>query len=377
MEALRIIFLPQWFLVFFWSSVLSTLLFGICGNCWQGMKFEKSSDFHSCRQGKSRIPEGTFRKPQALNGLSEDYCGISSELRRQRNTSVLLLSVMASKMGMWAFTGLIFVSLFFWCMGGEWRRSGGQCSFFPSGMQSWGLLPASRALKVKCKNGRSQGPKKNDILLVTTPPAGAFVVGASAFNWKQVQAPPMFLPHPSLTHTRAETTFNTLTSVRRPLKLGDSLLNLKPGANPYSLQDLCPHLSVRTSGVQVRASNCYMAGGKQGRCAGIISDSAQNEWSLKRKSFTHKSINTFLFLFSSSSWVLTTWDQSEPAVDIQNWYSWSDIEKSVTGDAKMGKWKQLFCIISIRFRCNNRLTVLFARHNSWQLPVKKGNKVWK
>lgn len=63
-----------------------------------------------------------------------------------------------------------------------------------------GLLPASRALKVKRKNGRSQRPKKNDILLVTTPPARPFVVGASAFNWKQVQAPPVFLHRPTHTH---------------------------------------------------------------------------------------------------------------------------------------------------------------------------------
>lgn len=49
----------------------------------------------------------------------------------------------------------------------------------------------SRALKVKRKNGRSQRPKKNDILLVTTPLAWAFVVGASAFNWKQASVPPV------------------------------------------------------------------------------------------------------------------------------------------------------------------------------------------
>lgn len=87
------------------------------------------------------------------------------------------------------------------------RRGGGggkgrQCSLFPSEMRSWGLLPASRALKVKRKNGRSQRPKKNDILLVTTPPARTFVVGASAFNWKQVQAPPVFLQCPTHTHAR-------------------------------------------------------------------------------------------------------------------------------------------------------------------------------
>lgn len=76
---------------------------------------------------------------------------------------------------------------FFWKRKGEERRGGGLRSLFPSEMQKEELLPTSRALKVKRKNGTSQRPKKNDILLVTTPSARGFVVGASAFNWKQVQ----------------------------------------------------------------------------------------------------------------------------------------------------------------------------------------------
>lgn len=37
------------------------------------------------------------------------------------------------------------------------------------------------------------------------PPARAFVVGASAFNWKQVQAPPVLLQRPTRSHTYART----------------------------------------------------------------------------------------------------------------------------------------------------------------------------
>lgn len=87
----------------------------------------------------------------------------------------------------------------FWKKGIEVKRGGELCSLIPSSMQSVELLPTSRALKVKCKNGRSQRPKKNDILLVTTPSARDFVVGASAFNWKQVQC------FCALTHIRFHT----------------------------------------------------------------------------------------------------------------------------------------------------------------------------
>lgn len=138
-------------------------------------------------------------------------------------------------------------------------------------------------MKVKRKNGRSQRPKKNDILLVTTPPACAFVVGASAFNWKQVQAPPVFLQCPAHTHTYAHTHMYAHTrmlacvytlmyahsSVRtqtspsslQPLRPGDSLLNLMPRAKSRSLQELCPHLSVETPGGQAGASILDLAGG--------------------------------------------------------------------------------------------------------------------
>ena len=89
-------------------------------------------------------------------------------------------------------------------------------------------LPASRALKVKRKNGRSQRPKKNDILLVMTPSARAFVVEASAFNWKQVQC---FcgVPHthmPECTVHSSTPTHSNSASFLHSLKPGDSLLNL-------------------------------------------------------------------------------------------------------------------------------------------------------
>lgn len=175
---------------------------------------------------------------------------------------------MASKTGMQAF----FLVLSFadnihslLCTGGrDVRRGGGQRSFFPSEMQSRGFLPASRALEVKHKNGRSERSKKNDILLVTTPPASVFVVGASAFNWKQVSAPPVLLQCP--THTYAHTctcsgySSRTGTSHFHPLKPGDSLLNRRPHAKPRSPLGLCPHLVVQTAGGQVGAPHCRCAG---------------------------------------------------------------------------------------------------------------------
>lgn len=54
-------------------------------------------------------------------------------------------------------------------------------------------------------------------------------------------------------HVRARS--NSPSSLH-PLKPGDSLLNLMPRAKPRSLQDLCPHLSVKTPGCQVGASYC-------------------------------------------------------------------------------------------------------------------------
>lgn len=210
------------------------------------------------------------RKPQVLNSLAEDYSGIPSELGWQRLLIHLCLFYHPWQVRRVceAFFSHFFHSralvLFFGKSGREVRRGRGQRSFFPSEMRSWGLLPASRALKVKRKNGRSQRPKKNDILLVTTPPARAFVVGASAFNWKQVQAPPVFLQCPTHSHTCMHTRVHMLgctvhshvhahsdsPSSLHPLKPGDSLLNLMPHAKPRSLRDLCPHLSGRTPGGQ-------------------------------------------------------------------------------------------------------------------------------
>lgn len=177
------------------------------------------------------------------------------------NTSMLLLSAMATMTGMWTFFLHFFLSLsyffFFFKKGREVRSGGGQRSFFPSEMRSRGLLPESGALKVKRKNGRSQRPKKNDILLVTTPPARAFVVGASAFNWKQVQAPPVFLQCPTHSHTYMcmgvaycmfrvhSDTYAHLNSPSflHPLKPGDSLLNLMPCAKPPSAGSLSSPVS--------------------------------------------------------------------------------------------------------------------------------------
>lgn len=143
---------------------------------------------------KKGIPKEIFtRKPQALNSLSEDYSRISLEPGWQgsmaSNTPMLLLSVMASKTGTWAFFFFFFflisfflsLTLFFWKDGRDVRRGGGQRSFSPSETQSWGLLPTSGALEVKHKNGRSQRPKKNDILLVTTPPSQGLCCGGFCF----------------------------------------------------------------------------------------------------------------------------------------------------------------------------------------------------
>ena len=85
---------------------------------------------------------------------------------------MLLLSVMAGMTGKPAF---IFSSLPWCSLSGRMEvmcaEAEGSVPPLPSGTPSRGLLPASAALKVKHKNGRSQRPKKNDILLVTPPPA--------------------------------------------------------------------------------------------------------------------------------------------------------------------------------------------------------------
>lgn len=151
---------------------------------------------------------------------------------------------------------------------------------------------------MKCKKGRSQRPKKNDIFLVMTPSAGAFVVGASAFKWKQV------LCRSGFTHTCRGVrvcVWAYSTSVTHPgpqsllcfLKPGDSLLNLMRLAEPCSLQDGCPHLSARTPGGQVGAHYCswqvesnYHDAGKALSCEGeeprsaLTSSSICHHWLL-------------------------------------------------------------------------------------------------
>lgn len=253
------------------------------------------------------------RKPQVLNSLAEDYSGIPSELGWQRLLIHLCLFYHPWQVRRVceAFFSHFFHSraliLFFGKSGREVRRGRGQRSFFPSEMRSWGLLPASRALKVKRKNGRSQRPKKNDILLVTTPPARAFVVGASAFNWKQVQAPPVFLQCPTHSHTCMHTRVHMLgctlhshvhahsdsPSSLHPLKPGDSLLNLMPHAKPRSLRDLCPHLSGRTPGGQAGASYCRWQVETQGHVAGRIAEcSAKEEEPKHHPCSGYKSVST-------------------------------------------------------------------------------------
>lgn len=67
-------------------------------------------------------------------------------------------------------------------------------------------------------------------------------------------------------------------SFLHPLKPGDSLLNLMPHAKPRSLQDLCPHLSVKTPGGQVGASYCRWQVETKGHVAGTITEcSAEGE----------------------------------------------------------------------------------------------------
>lgn len=68
---------------------------------------------------------------------------------------------------------------------------------------------SSQRPALKRKSCRSHRPEKRDLLPLTPPSPSAFVVGASAFNWKQVEMPPVLLlqclpPQHTHTHTRVQ-----------------------------------------------------------------------------------------------------------------------------------------------------------------------------
>lgn len=121
------------------------------------------------------------RKPQALNSLSGDYCRISLEPGWQRNmasnTSILLLSAMASETGMWGIFSHF--SLFLGKKGKEVRRGAaeGGVPSFPSEMRSGGLLPASRALKWNVRMADHRGQRKMIFSSLRFPRPGPLLWG--------------------------------------------------------------------------------------------------------------------------------------------------------------------------------------------------------